>query len=193
VPQIIVEQPTETEGWTSVATTPDETRLQRLDEAWTEGLRDARRTHPREVRAEGDLLRPDAGLARPAPTPGSYYCRLVKVGRVKARGPAFEKFKPFFCYVDVEGELLTFVKQTGSERPVGRLWNDADSNRLVFLGSLAMGNEAKPLAYGDDPKRNMVGVVERIAPFRWRLVVPWPESNSKLEVYELAPVEKQPE
>jgi hypothetical protein len=118
---------------------------------------------------------------------------LVKVGRVKARGPAFEKFKPFFCYVDVEGELLTFVKQTGSERPVGRLWNDADSNRLVFLGSLAMGNEAKPLAYGDDPKRNMVGVVERFAPFRWRLVVPWPESNSKLEVYELAPVEKQPE
>ena len=34
--------------------------------------------------------------------------------------PAFERFKPFFCYVQVEGELLTIVKQTGSQRPAGR-------------------------------------------------------------------------
>ena len=192
IPQVVVEQPTKAEEWTSVADPADENRLQTLGLAWAEGLRDARRTHPGEVRAEGDLLRQDAALARPALTPGSYHCRLVKIGRVKRRGPAFEKFKPFFCYVDVEGGLLTFVKQTGTERPVGRLWDDDVSDRLIFLGSLATGTERKPLAYGDDPKRNMVGVVERIAPFRWRLVVPWPQSNSKLDVYELTPVETQP-
>ena len=193
VPNMIVERPVKSEEWVSVATAPDENRLQTLGLAWAEALRDARKTHPREVRAEGDLLRQDAALARPAVTPGSYHCRLVKLGRVKARGPAFEKFKPFFCYVDVEGELLTLVKQTGSERPIGRLWDDDVADRLIFLGSLAIGNEAKPLAYGDDPKRNIIGVVERIAPFRWRLVIPWPQSNSKLDVYELTPVEKQPE
>jgi hypothetical protein len=36
-------------------------------------------------------------------------------------------------------------------------------------------------------------VLERIAPFRWRLVIPWPQSTSKLDVFELTPVAKQPE
>ena len=61
--------------------------------------------------------------------------------------------------------------------------------RLIFLGSLALGDEDQPLAYGDDPKRNMAGVLERIAPFNWRLVIPWPQSTSKLDVFELTPVD----
>jgi hypothetical protein len=103
-----------------------------------------------------------------------------------------ETFKPFYCYVDVEGDLLTIVKQTGDTRPAGRLWEDNELNRLIFLGSLARASE-KPRAYGEDPKRDMAGVLERIAPFRWRLVVPTPQGTSKLEVYELRPTEKQRE
>ena len=64
--------------------------------------------------------------------------------------------------------------------------------RLVFLGSLAVGGEDLPIAYGDDPKRDMAGVLERIGPFRWRLVIPWPQSTSKLDVFELTPVAEQP-
>jgi hypothetical protein len=60
---------------------------------------------------------------------------------------------------------------------------------MVFLGSLALGDEEAPLAYGDDPKRNMAGVFERIGAFRWRLVIPWPQSTSKLQVFELTPVD----
>ncbi len=132
-------------------------------------------------------------MPRPAPTPGSYNCRLIKLGKASAKGPAFERFKPFFCYVEVEENLLTIVKQTGSQRPAGRLWEDDAATRLIFLGSLALGNEEQPLAYGDDPKRDMAGVLERIGPFRWRLVIPWPQSNSKLDVFELTPVADQPE
>jgi len=84
---------------------------------------------------------------------------------------------------------LTIVKQTGSQRPAGRLWEDDDATRLIFLGSLALGNEDQPLAYGDDPRRNMAGVLERIGPFKWRLVIPWPQSTSKLDVFELTPVD----
>jgi len=62
----------------------------------------------------------------------------------------------------------------------------------VFLGSLALGDEQQPLAYGDDPKRDMAGVLERIGPFQWRLVIPWPQSTSKLDVFELTPVAQQP-
>ena len=49
------------------------------------------------------------------------------------------------------------------------------------------------MAYGEDPKRDMAGVLERIAPFKWRLVIPWPQSSSKLDVFELTPVAQQPQ
>jgi len=146
-----------------------------------------------EVRREGKLLLPRASLPRPAPTPGSYNCRLIKLGKATAKGKTYESFKPFFCYVEVEDDLLTIVKQTGSQRPSGRLWEDDDPNRLIFLGSLALGGNDAPLAYGDDPKRDMAGVLERIGPFKWRLVIPWPQSISKLDVFELTPVAQQPE
>ena len=77
----------------------------------------------------------------------------------------------------------------GKPTAVGPAGEDDDPNRLIFLGSLALGDEHQPLAYGDDPKRNMAGVLERIAPFNWRLVIPWPQSTSKLDVFELTPVD----
>lgn len=178
--------------WRRVATDADEDRLARLQTAWAQGLADARERARKEVLAEGDLLKSGTALPRPAPTPGSYNCRLVRLGARTAKAPAFEKFKPFFCYVEVEGDLLTIVKQTGSQRPAGRLWEDDDPNRLIFLGSLALADEEQPLAYGDNPKRDMAGVFERIGPFRWRLVIPWPQSASKLDVFELTPVADQP-
>ena len=88
--------------------------------------------------------------------------------------------------MQVEDDLLTIVKQTGSQRPAGRLWEDDNPNRLIFLGSLALGDEQQPLAYGDDPKRDMAGVFERIGPFRWRLVIPWPQSSSNRELQALS-------
>ena len=54
-------------------------------------------------------------------------------------------------------------------------------------------DEQEPLAYGDDPRRNMAGVLERVGPFRWRLVIPWPLNGAKIEVFELTPVADQPE
>ena len=177
------------EAWKAVATAEDEDRIARLGLAWQEALGDAQRTNGADIRHEGKLLLPRSGLPRPEPTPGSYNCRLIKLGKVASGDKPYETFKPFFCYVEVEGDLLTIVKQTGSQRPAGRRWKDDDPNRLVFLGSLALGNEDQPLAYGDDPKRNMAGVFERIGPFRWRLVIPWPQSTSKLDVFELTPVD----
>jgi hypothetical protein len=192
-PVVEVAPPAKSQAWRQIATDQDEDRLARLDSAWQQALTEAGKSFGPEIRKEGTLLRPGAALPRPAPTPGSYNCRLIKLGQASPKTRAFESFKPFFCYVEVEGDLLTIVKQTGSQRPAGRLWEDDDSNRLIFLGSLTLGNEDQPLAYGDDPKRNMAGVLERIGPFRWRLVIPWPQSTSKLDVFELTPVAQQPE
>jgi hypothetical protein len=183
---------TKTDAWERVASAADIDRIRRTGQAWTAALTDAKAHGFRSaVASEGDLLKPTAALARPAPTPGSYNCRLIKLGNTARRGPYYEKFKPFFCYVEVENNLLTIVKQTGSERPAGRLWEDDNPYRLIYLGSLALG-ERRARAYGDDPKRDMAGVLERVGPFQWRLVIPWPRGTSKLDVFELTPVDEQP-
>lgn len=194
-PTVTVGPPLASEAWKAVATAADQDRLARLGLAWQEALAEAKKSDPGEVRKEAKLLLPRSGLPRPAPTPGSYNCRLIKLGKATAKGKPYESFKPFFCYVQIEGDQLTIVKQTGSQRPSGRLWDDDDPNRMIFLGSLSLGDEDQPLAYGDDPKRDMAGVFERIAPFKWRLVIPWPQSTSKLDVFELTPVDfaQQPE
>jgi hypothetical protein len=188
-PTVEVGPPPKSDAWKAVATIADKDRLARLGLAWQEALDDAGKTNATDIKREGKLLLPRSALPRPDPTPGSYNCRLIKLGKAMPSSKPYETFKPFFCYVEVEDDLLTIVKQTGSQRPAGRLWPDDESTRLVFLGSLALGDETVPLAYGDDPKRNMAGVIERIAPFKWRLVIPWPQSTSKLDVFELTPVD----
>jgi hypothetical protein len=192
-PSITVEPPLRSDAWTRIATIADRNRIGRTGLAWQSALSDARRAYASEIKKEGELLDPRAALPRPAPTPGSYNCRMIKLGRLTSKTPAFESFKPFFCYVQVEDDLLTIVKQTGSQRPAGRLWEDDRSDRLVFLGSLGLGDEQQPRGYGEDPKRDMAGVLERIGPFKWRLVIPWPQGPSKLDVFELTPVADQPE
>ena len=187
---VSIDEPAKSETWKQIASAADQQRLANVSGAWAAGLADARRGNfTSGLREDAELLKSNAALARPTPTPGSYSCRLVKLGGK----PAFEKFKPFFCYVEVDGNLLTIVKQTGSQRPAGRLWEEDNNTRLIFLGSLALGDEEAPLAYGDSPKRDMAGMLERTGPFRWRLVIPWPQDGSKLHAYELTPVADQPQ
>lgn len=193
-PVVSVDAPAKSDEWKRVASEADEDRIARLLSAWSAGLAEAKaKNFVTAITEEGVLLQPDSALDRPAPTPGSYSCRLIKIGSPMRGKPGVEKFKPFFCYVDLEEDLFTIVKQTGSKRPAGRLWEDDDPRRLIFLGSLALGNEDEARAYGEDPNRDMAGVFQRVAPFRWRLVIPWPKDGGKVDVFELTPVANQPQ
>ena len=184
--------PAET-GWRGIANEVDEAKLERLAEAWSEGLARARRSHSRAIAAEEPLLDPDAALAHPAPSPGSYSCRVIKFGAAGRRAPAYQAFKPFFCHVGDGDAQLSITKQTGSQRPSGYLWQaENEGHRLVFLGSLALGGEDAPLPYGEDPARDMAGIFERVAAFRYRLVIPYPQDGATLEVIELVPASVQP-
>lgn len=173
-------------GWKGIASADDLDRILRLDSAWEAALSEARaKGFGAAIEKEGALLDPAIAQPRGAPPPGSYRCRVVKIGS-QGKGPAYTAYKPFFCYVEAEDDLLTIVKQTGSERPAGRLYPESDE-RMIFLGTLGLGDEAEPLPYGEDPERDMAGVMERVAPFRYRLVIPWPRQESKLDVFELVP------
>lgn len=169
--------------WRDVALDQDTERLETIDAAWSLALAAARRARfAKAVEEAGPLLDPKAALPRPETPPGRYQCRLFRFAG-RARGPAFTAYKPYFCYVELEGALTTLVKETGTERQAGRLWPDSES-RLVFLGALALGEEAPP-AYGARRERDLAGVVERVAPFRWRLVIP--RARSGLDVLEMVP------
>ncbi len=191
-PPVPAPAPSKADWWKRVASPADAARIAHIATAWNAALAGAT-SHgsAAEVEQEGVLLHPDAALAMPAPSVGSYQCRLVRFGTPARSAPAFERFKPFYCYVQAEEGHLTIVKQTGSERPSGRLWEDDLPTRMIFLGSMAIGEKDAPKAYGDDPPRDMAGVLERIGPFVWRLAVP-ARAGARLDAYELTPAPDQP-
>ena len=180
----VVEEPL----WLGAASAEDAGRLDRLAPAWEQALEQARRAgFARAMAREGPLLAPGAALPMPAPTPGSYLCRLIRFGPLVPRGEALTFYRPFFCYVGVDREALSITKQSGTQRPGGYLWVDADPSRLVFLGSMAAEPDERLLPYGADRRRDLIGVFERVEDFRFRLVIPWPRSGAVLDVYELVP------
>lgn len=184
-PVITIEEQPE---WMEVAADEDQGRIGRIAQAWEAALEEARGAgFGAALKEEGDLLVPDAALGAPSPPPGSYRCRVIKIGTQEGEGQAFTAYKPFFCYVEAEGSRLNITKQTGSQRPAGWLYKDHEENRLIFLGTLALGDEKEPLPYGENHDRDMAGVIERVAPYRYRLVIPWPKTESKLDVIELVP------
>jgi hypothetical protein len=184
-PEAIAARP-EGEDWRGALREEDTGRLDRLADAWRDGLAEARtRGFTRQIGIEGALLAPDAAQPRAALPPGSYRCRLIRLGAGPRRA-AFTAYPPYFCYVGVEDALLAFTKQTGSERPAGYIWTDSDA-RGIFLGAMVEGAETAPRAYGQDATRDLVGIVERIGPFRYRLVFPFPQGGAKLDVLELVP------
>ena len=58
---------------------------------------------------------------------------------------------------------------------------------MIFLGTLQLGDEQGSLRYGHDRSRDMIGLLERVGPARWRIAFPAPAFESKLDVIELIP------
>lgn len=175
--------------WRTVVTTDDAALLGRLDQAWRLGRAEAEdRGHAAEVEALGALVDPNAGLAgRLQPAPGDWRCRTIKLGSRDNNGPGYLEYPWFRCTIELTpGGDLILTKVSGSQRTRGLLYPDTD-RRLVFVGAQAWGlDEAGYPTYGQMPIRDQVGVFERIGSSRYRLVIPWPRVESKLEILELA-------
>ena len=174
--------------WRQIATSADRDRLRRLRAAWTHALQQARAArHGPELDALGPLADPDVALPDPLPSPGSYACRTIKIGAKSPGMLDYIAYPPFHCAVTAEpGGRLGLAKLTGSQRQKGMMWADAP-RRGVFLGTIELGDERRPMAYGADVDRDVAGVVERVGEARWRLAMPWPRWESNLDIIELTP------
>lgn len=175
-------------NWREVVSAADASRLGRLDQAWRLARAEAEdKGFAGEVEALGPLVDPNAGLAgRLQPAPGDYRCRTLKLGSNRPEGPGFVRSPWFRCIVELTpGGDLVLARTGGSQRTRGLLYPDTE-RRLVFVGAEAGGHDegGRP-AYGETPERDQVGVFERVGPGRWRLAIPWPRVESKLELLEL--------
>jgi len=175
------------DSWRALATEDDRGRLRRWREAWVEALAKARAAgHGDDIAREGTLLEPDAALAGARLPPGDYRCRTIKLGARTAGHPDYAADPARRCRVRANGNRLRFTRLDGPQRPIGVLFPD-NGRRLVFLGTLQLGDEALALRYSRDTERDMAGVVERVGENRWRLVLPYPHFESLLDVIELTP------
>lgn len=172
--------------WRSTATEDDRRRIREWREAWQAALDDARGEHSGEIAREGALLEPDAALPDPMPPAGDYSCRTIKVGTPTDDLLTYVAYPAFRCRIRVEGDRVTFTKLNGSQRPIGRLFQDND-RRLIFLGTMQLGDENRAFRYGIDQERDLAGILERVGERRWRVVFPYPHFESLLDVIELTP------
>jgi hypothetical protein len=173
--------------WRRVATDDDRARLRGWRSAWVEALARARAGGAGEPLArDPELFDPDRALPRAALPAGDYRCRTIKVGAKQPGMLDYVAYPAFRCRVVEEGRVDGLAKLTGSQRQMGRLYEDTDA-RQVFLGTLVLGDETRPMAYGRDRQRDVAGFVERIGPARWRLVLPYPRFESVVDVVELVP------
>lgn len=172
--------------WRAITTEPDRDRLRNWRKAWVEALPKARAVDAAAITAGGALFEPDQAMTNAMPPAGDYKCRTFKLGAKRPGLREFTALPSFNCRVGRAGDIPALVQIDGVQRPMGRLYTDTEA-RVVFLGTLELGDENVPLEYGLDAKRDMAGYVERIGIGRWRLVLPWPSFESQLDVIELVP------
>lgn len=168
---VVVEVEPATPAWARALSPEHLARLEAIDLYWASGLAAGQAAgFARRIRSEGALLDPAGGQAWATPSPGSYRCRRIRLG-ARGRQNGLSATGLFFCHIGDEGEQLSFTQQTGPERPGGYLSEDG-GRRMIFIGALSRGREGVPPAYGEAPERDMVGLFERIGPFRYRLTLP---------------------
>ncbi|WP_404334633.1 DUF4893 domain-containing protein [Sphingomonas sp. MMS12-HWE2-04] len=172
--------------WELIATADDAARLRHWRKDWDAALPDARTANAAAIAGDPLLFDPDRALPDPTPPAGDYRCRTLKLGSIHPQVAGFTANPPYACRIADEGQVKRLVKLDSPQRPTGLIYPDAKS-RAVFLGTLVLGDETAPLRYGLDARRDMIGYVERIETRRWRLVLPSPHFESKLDVIELVP------
>jgi hypothetical protein len=110
---------------------------------------------------------------------GAWQCRTIKAGGISP----LVVYGWFKCRVSDDGSGWRLQKTTGSQRTVGRFFDDGDK-RLIYLGSFFVAGDPVK-TYGSGPESDMVGYAFRMGDRHWRIEFPAPTYESKLDILEL--------
>ena len=109
---------------------------------------------------------------------GNWQCRTIKAGGISPL-VVYDWFK---CRVTDDGSGWMLEKVSGSQRTKGRFFDDGDK-RLTYLGSFYVaGDPANP--YGSGPDSDQFGYVFRTGAKQFRIELPAPRHESKLDILE---------
>lgn len=174
--------------WRRVATDADRQRIRGWRDALLKGVAAAEAGgYGGELAGEGALFKPEAALDGAAIPPGNYRCRVIKLGAKGSATLTYTSYPAYTCRVDGAGNGAQLRKITGSQRPTGVIFTDGDAPREIFLGTMMLSDERRPVSYGLDPDRDMAGIIERIGDKRWRMLLPYPRFESIVDVVEFVP------
>ncbi|HHZ07673.1 MAG TPA: DUF4893 domain-containing protein [Rhizobiales bacterium] len=162
-----------------IMTPADKERLAKYGTVRAEAIAEARAGG-----APADLAVLDAILVAPQipfaglDMTGNWQCRTTKVGGLGA----LVVYGWFKCKVSDDGSGWLLEKTSGSQRTKGRFYDDTE-RRLIYLGSFFVSGEA-PKPYGSGPESDQVGYAFRTAEGSWRIEMPSPYYESKLDIME---------
>ena len=169
--------------WTTIATPADRALIDALPARMAAAHQLAAKRGAARPGSDNALIDPKAALDLAALPPGPYTCRLV---RIDARGVT-TSFAPDTCYVDGTADAVSLTKQNGTILPGGWLHPDG-TRRLIFLGTQRRRAPDTAPPYGQNAAIDVSAIIERVAPFRWRMTMSGKPRNGLLDVYELVPM-----
>lgn len=160
-------------------TPADQARLDRYEETRKAALEEARSGDA------ADLKQFDRLLARPLVAfsdkdlTGNWRCRTIKVG---GHFGVLVIYDWFTCKVTDDGSGWMLEKTGGSQRTKGRFYDDGEK-RSIYLGSYYVeGDPIQP--YGSGPETDQVGYAFRTGKNAWRIEMPAPRRESRLDILE---------
>jgi len=113
---------------------------------------------------------------------GFWDCRLLRLVRLPVTPILI--YQKFECEVFRGDNGLRLRKLTGSQRTAGA-FHDIGETRLGYVGALTVGDEKKPVRYGEQARRNQAGYLIPVSSRRMRLEFPQPGFESDFDILEL--------
>ena len=159
-------------------TPADKARLDKYGETRKAALAEAKAGSPAEVKQLDALLAKPLVSFSDKDLTGNWKCRTIKAGGLSP----LVIYGWFKCKVTDDGSGWRLEKISGSQRTQGRFFDDGEK-RAIYLGSGSVNNDrAKP--YGSGPQTDQVGYAFRTGAGEWRIELPAPYYESKLDIIE---------
>ena len=159
-------------------TPADKVRLDKYGETRKAALAEAKAGDPAEVKQLDALLAKPLVSFSDKDLTGNWQCRTIKAGGLSP----LVIYGWFKCKVTDDGSGWRLEKISGSQRTQGRFFDD-NEKRAIYLGSGSVNDDrAKP--YGSGPQTDQVGYAFRTGAKEWRIELPAPYYESKLDIIE---------